>query len=107
VDPAELWVDIVDPNVQQIEWYVDDALVPGAAGETFSLLDYGYGPGLYSVYSYIFDPTDWVRVGREAMEQYASWTVELTPEPASLWLCGIGAGVLLRRRRRPASATRR
>ena len=100
VDPAELWVDVIDPNVQQIDWYVDSLLVPGAAGETFRLQDYGYGPGQYDVYAHVFDPTEWVRVGRGRMEDYADWSVELTPEPVSLSLVLAGASVLLLRRPR-------
>jgi hypothetical protein len=108
VDPGPLWVDIVDPNVISIEWYVNDALVPGASGAAFRLTDYGYGPGLYDVVARAFDATDWVRVGKETLEQSVDWTVELTPEPASLILLAAGAARLLLRRRKPPpfSATR-
>lgn len=109
VDPAEVWVDVVDPNVIQIDWYVDEVLVTGAAGETFRLEDYGYGPGHYGVYADVYDPTEWVRLGRDDMEQFASWTIELTPEPAGVLLMMAGGGIVLLRRRRSspaASATR-
>ncbi len=100
VDPEELWVDVIDPNVLEIEWYVEGSLVPGASGETFRLEDYGYGPGLYGVYAHVFDATEWVRIDLLRMHQYAGWTVELTPEPASLSVILVGTGLLLRRRRR-------
>ena len=100
VDPPQLWVDLVDPNVLQVEWYVEGVQVPGATGETFRMSDYGYGPGTYNVEVHAFDPTEWVRVGRNALEQYVSWTVELTPEPGSLWVLWTGAVILLRRSRR-------
>ncbi len=108
VDPNQLWVDVIDPNVISVEWYVNDTLVPGASGERFRLTDYGYGPGLYDVVAHAFDATDWVRVGKEGLEQSVDWTVELTPEPASLILLTGGAALVLLRRRthRPFSATR-
>jgi len=103
VDPNDVWVDVVDPNVIQVDWYVDDVLVPGAVAESFRLTDYGFGPGLYSVKAKAFDATDWVRVGRQALEQFVTWQVEITPEPACTAVLSVGLVMILRRRRRRRS----
>ena len=97
IDPPELWVDPIDPNVIDLEWFVNGAKVPGAAGESFALLDYGFGPGLYTVQARAFDPTGfdpingWVRRDQDQLEQVVAWTVRQTvPEPGTIVMAVIG-----------------
>ncbi len=109
LDPAELWVDAIDPGVIDFEWFVNGLKVPGASGETFALLDYGFGAGLYDVQARAFDPTGfdpadgWVRRNQDQLEQFVSWTVTQTvPEPATIILLVIGTVLTLIAKRQNA-----
>ncbi len=111
LDPSQLSVARIDDEVIAMEWFVDGQLIAGADGSTFSLNDFGYGPGEYQVSARGFDPTGfdpvngWVRMDQGNLEQFVSWNVIRTvPEPASLmlWgLCGGLAAMFVSRRRRP------
>jgi hypothetical protein len=110
VDPPELWVDPIDADVIDLEWFVNGGKVAGAAGESFSLMDHGFGPGLYTVQARAFDPTGfdalngWVRRDQEQLEQIVTWTVTQTvPEPETIILGTVGTTLLtlaIRRRRK-------
>ena len=80
-DPT-LWVDVVDPAVQSIEWYVDQQLVIGATDESFRLQDHGFGDGAYDVRARVSDSTGWVRVADDSIEQSIEWQVLVTSTPA-------------------------
>ena len=97
VDPPDLWVDTIDPHVIDVEWFVNGAKVPGARGEHFRLLDYGFGPGVFSVNAHAYDPMGfdpvegWVRRNQDQLEQTVTWTVTQTvPEPATVVLATVG-----------------
>ena len=79
VDPASLWVDVVDPEVIKVEWYVDNQLVVGATGETFDPLS--LGPGEYEITARAYDDTPWVRTDLSKLEQRVDWSVTVTPIP--------------------------
>ena len=96
-DPNQLWVDTVDPNVYDISWYVNNALVTADGGETFRLEDYGFGAGDYIVNATAVDDTDWVLGDKPS--QSVTWDVHLTPEPATLTLYIMVYGATLLRRR--------
>jgi hypothetical protein len=91
MDPANLWVDTIDPNVISRQWFVNNVLVGGATGETFDLDDYGFGPGNYTVRARAYDSTGfdpvngWVRRNQNTLEQSITWNVVRTvPEPATV-----------------------
>jgi hypothetical protein len=97
VDPPELWVDTIDPHVIDVEWFVNGAKVPGARGEHFRLLDYGFGSGVFTVNSHAYDPmgfdpvNGWVRRNQDQLEQTVTWTVTQTiPEPTTIALAILG-----------------
>lgn len=99
---TELWVDPIDSDVIQVEWYVDNVLIPGASGETFTLDDWGFGPGTYEVTARAFDDTEWVLIDLDKLSQSVTWSVHVIPEPATLGLFCWGAallGIAIRRRR--------
>lgn len=88
-NPDQLWVKSIDPSVINVNWYVNDVLVPGANNQWFDLASYGFDPGIYKVTAKAFDPTDWVRVNRDLLEQNITWNVEVAvrkrvPEPGTL-----------------------
>lgn len=88
-NPDRLWVKPIDPNVININWYVNDILIPDAKNQWFNLANYVFDPGLYKVTAKAFDPTDWVRINRDRLEQSITWNVEVSvgkrvPEPGTL-----------------------
>lgn len=82
VGAGSLVVQVVDPAVIRIEWSVQGVEVLDGSVATFALSDHGYGVGSFSVVARAYDDTDWVRIGREALEQRVEWTVE-TPTGAT------------------------
>jgi hypothetical protein len=104
-NPANLWVDSIDPAIIRHEWYVNGSLVPGATGEQFNPLDYGFGSGVYTIKAHNFDPTDWVRIHPELLTQDIAWTVQYSvPEPTTLVLATILFGCCLVLKGRAAKA---
>jgi hypothetical protein len=100
-DPIKLWVDSIDPAIIEHQWFVDGVLVPGALGEEFDPLDFGYGPGTYSITAHNFDPTDWVRSNPDLLKQDITWNVTYTvPESTAFLLLAAGVCGLSSRRMR-------
>ncbi|MHA3770165.1 M64 family metallopeptidase [Verrucomicrobiota bacterium sgz303538] len=100
-NPIKLWVDSIDPQVIHHQWFVNGTLVPGATGEEFNPLAFGFGPGTYTITSHNFDPTEWVRSHFELLQQDITWTVTYTiPEPTPLLLLAYGIGCFRFRRSR-------
>jgi len=83
-NPQSIWVKTSDPNVIALEWQVNGVVIPEAKGEQFVLGDVGFAPGTYQIRVRAYDPTDWVRRGREKLEQTVAWTVELTDAVAQV-----------------------
>lgn len=104
VDPAALSADVIDPNVINLQWYVDNVLVAGATGETFALAANHVSAGLHTIHVRAYDPTDWVRVNRDLLEENVVWNVQVVPEPASVVLLMLGGvvGLAVTSRRSPA-----
>jgi hypothetical protein len=86
---GNLWANAVDADIIQLEWYVDDVLVPGAFGEQFYARQFGYGPGTYDVrvraydeiinHSTTGDLLDLVRRDLDELEQSVNWTLTINP----------------------------
>lgn len=84
----DLWVDVVDPDVIKVEWYVDHQLVPGATGETFNPHDFGFGGGDYLVTAFAYDEVidhafgggmlDLVRTNFNQLSQSVEWLFTAT-----------------------------
>jgi len=115
VEDSELWVDVVDTDVIQVEWSVNGTLVPGATGDTFDASDFGFGPGTYSVVARAYDEVldyaqdggllDLVRRDFDKLEQEISWSLVVSAttvpgdfsgngfvdgEDLSIWQTGFG-----------------
>ena len=69
------WVDTISDKLIQQEWRVDGEVV--GTGAELDLVALGYGAGTYELSVRAYDDSTFVRVGREALEQTVSWTVEL------------------------------
>ncbi len=84
VDPGDLQVDLIDDNVINVEWYVDNELISTATGTNFALTDFGFGPGEYTVTARGYDPTafdfltGWVRKNQNQLEQFVTWQVTVS-----------------------------
>jgi hypothetical protein len=86
---VDLWVDVIDPEVIKLKWYVDDVLVSGANAEDFDIAEFGYGPGTYQVRALAYDDVidhahdggllDLVRTKFELVQQEITWTLTLSP----------------------------
>jgi hypothetical protein len=76
-----LWVDVVDPGVITVEWYVDGTRVPRASGTSFRPSNFGFRSGTHTVTARAVDLTDWVRRDRQNLEQSVTWTVNATAGP--------------------------
>jgi hypothetical protein len=110
INPDELFVNVIDNSVIDLEWFVDGTLIPLASGEMFNLIDLSYGVGDYVVSARAFDPTafdpvdGWVRTSHSNLEQFVSWNVTITsvavPEPSNLAFIGVGLIYLASSRRR-------
>ncbi|MGD0651593.1 MAG: M64 family metallopeptidase [Verrucomicrobiia bacterium] len=100
-NPSKLWVDSIDPTIIQHQWFVNNALVPGANGEEFDPLAFGFGPGTYTIKAHNYDPTDWVRASLDLLQEDITWNVTYTiPEPGSAWLlAGASLFILMGRKR--------
>lgn len=75
-NPSTLWVDSIDPSVITVEWYVDGVQVH--QGDVFHPRTAGLAPGLHLVQARAVDPTDWVRIHRDRLEQTVSWNIKVS-----------------------------
>lgn len=83
-----LWVDVVDPDVLAVDWYVDGIQVPAAHDESFDAQAYGFGPGSYQVRAHAYDRVldhafsgdllDLVRKDLTSLAQDVTWSVTIS-----------------------------
>lgn len=102
VNPDELWVKTIDPDVIKLEWRIDGVLLEHAESEIFNLTDYVFDLGMHTISVRAYDPTDWVRQNRDELEMTVSWVVGIAmavPEPTVLCILVAATPILLRRRR--------
>jgi hypothetical protein len=86
-----LWVDLVDPDVLAVDWYVDDVQVTAAHDESFDAQAYGFGPGSYEVRAHAYDRAvdhafsgdllDLVRKNLTSLAQDVTWSVTISAPP--------------------------
>lgn len=85
IDDGVLWVQIVDPAVIQVDWYVDDQLFASDAGTEIDLQDFDLPSGTYTVRTHAYDRVlnhagdgsllDLVRMDFYKLQQSIEWTV--------------------------------
>lgn len=84
-------VDVVDPEVIDLSWFVNGELLDGITAEVLDLnvlSDFGYVAGTYEISVLAEDNTDWVRIQRDELRQeliFASVEFEpTTVEPVGI-----------------------
>ncbi len=92
-NPNQLWVDTIDPGVISVDWLLDGVKLD-TAGECLDLSLLNLLPGDYQITAHAYDPTDWVRISRDSLEQDITWNVHIgTPEPNGILIL-VGAILL-------------
>ena len=102
VETGPLWVEVVDPAVIQVDWYVNGALVDESSAAAFDLNDFSFPSGTYAVRAHAYDRIldhagngsmlDLVRKDFHKLQQEIEWTVAHTaivPLPGDYNLDGL------------------
>lgn len=91
-DPDSVWVQVIDPHVIHVDWYVNDELKKTDGGTSLSLSDIATDAGTYIIKAHVYDECirhmysdnknpdtlDIVRKDTTKLVQDARWTVKLT-----------------------------
>ena len=110
VNPEMLWVERIDADVIDLDWFVDGVRVVDNDGDDELLLsELMLSPGDYEITAVAQDSVlelaftgqdyDWVRRNFDLLGQSVTWSVTLVPEPGALSLALLGVPAVLRRRR--------
>jgi hypothetical protein len=75
--PGVLTVDVVDPAVIKIDWYVDEMPKAMNGGRSFDVAAQKLSSGMHMVRARAYDDTPWVRGDRKELEQSVSWTIQV------------------------------
>jgi hypothetical protein len=98
-NPDELFVDVVDETVIDLEWFINGNRIGNPGGDRLNLTALGYGAGDYVVSARAFDPTGfdpmngWVRKDQSKLEQRITWNVKLTADPTAVPEPGMAIGL--------------
>ena len=84
-NPKEISVDLIDPAVLEVEWQLDGQVIATADEQSFKLADHQLAYGEHTLTARAFDPTDWVRIRKNLLEETVSWTLNVAlPGDANL-----------------------
>jgi hypothetical protein len=75
--PGVFTVDVVDPAVIKLDWYVDGTLQTEAGGRALDVAALRLGAGSHTIRAHAYDDTPWVRGDRAELEQSVTWTVQV------------------------------
>ncbi len=76
-DPAMLMADVIDTSVIFNRWTVDGQQVSDMHVQNFTFENFNIPSGHHTVDLLAYDPTDWVRGDRSALQQQVNWDVTL------------------------------
>jgi hypothetical protein len=96
-DGSVLYVEPVDDEVIDVEWYVDGVLAASGSNS----FDLGHLTGTHTITARGYDPTPWVRRHRDRLEQTVEWrfaSLGNVPEPSSVVLLATLASCLVVKR---------
>ena len=112
LDPENVWVDAVDPDVINVSWLLDGVLL-AQEGELVDLASLQLAPGDYQLEARAYDgilndaftgqSLDWWRLpDTSALRQSVIWnvSVSIVPEPSGLLLLPLASVISSLRRRR-------
>lgn len=113
-NPGSIWVDLIDPSLINVQWFVDGVMLPGAGGEELLIGGLNLASGDHTIRARAFDPMGfdpidgWVRRNQSALEQDITWRVSISPdghvpEPGMLSLALLGLTLVGRRQHSRAS----
>ncbi len=91
IDPQEIVLELVDPEVSMVDWIVDGDTVLYKGGEVFSVADFIAEAGTYTITARVWDeviehafsdnanphPLDLVRKDLDKLEKSISWSVTI------------------------------
>lgn len=91
-DPDSVWVQVIDPNVLKVDWYVDNTLKKPNGGTSIKKSEISAVPGSFTVKAHVYDECirhmfsdnknpdtlDIVRKDTTTLVQDVEWTVSLT-----------------------------
>jgi hypothetical protein len=91
ITDSQLWVDVIDPEVISVDWYVNGQRVAADHGEAFDLAEFRNNAGTYSIRAHAYDVAvrhsgdgslhDLVRKNLAALQQEIVWTVNFPGIP--------------------------
>jgi hypothetical protein len=84
VQGRSVWVDVVDADVIQVDWWVDGQLAAADGGESFDVYQAGFGPGTYLVEAIAHDPTEWVRIDLDKLTATVQFELTFTDAPGDV-----------------------
>ena len=90
--PDSVWVQVIDPNVLKVDWYVDDVLKKPDGGTSISRSEISSVPGTFKVKAHVYDEVirhmysdnknpdtlDLVRKDTTKLVQDVEWTVNIS-----------------------------
>ncbi|MEZ5782001.1 MAG: M64 family metallopeptidase [Rhizobiaceae bacterium] len=72
-----LWVDTISDKTIRVDWLINGQLV-SADTTSIDFSNLGLGAGTYNITAHAYDDTGLVRIVDPSLEEYVSWTVQLT-----------------------------
>jgi hypothetical protein len=84
-NPKEISIDLIDPAVIDVEWQLDGQTIATADKQVFKLADHKLAYGEHTLTARAFDPTDWVRIRKDLLQETVKWTLNVAlPGDANL-----------------------
>jgi hypothetical protein len=77
LNPTAISVDLIDPVVLDVEWLLNGEPISPADEQVFKPSDLGLAPGEYTLSARAYDPTEWVRIRRNLLEETVEWSFKL------------------------------
>ncbi|MFO0899828.1 MAG: M64 family metallopeptidase [Pirellulales bacterium] len=77
LNPTSISVDLIDPAVLDVDWLLDGAPISLTNEQVFKPADFPLALGLHTLSARAYDPTEWVRIHRNLLEETVTWSFRL------------------------------